>query len=170
MKPSPAPPPTASIRSGGVRPRLHDANDEVEWRCDGDGVQEASDATVHNAVVLLHCFVLDERGMALLAQMDPPHLRLFLGGLRSVVQDSATQATVRRSTTRRTLAPYCGSIRCARRGRRERERERVRGEGEWSSPGRGSTHPAGRVSTPKHQSDSSDIRGHGGEIHTLSQT
>jgi hypothetical protein len=57
-------------------------------------MQEASDAAVHNAVVLLHCFVLDERGMALLAQMDPPHLRLFLGGLRSVVHDSATQATV----------------------------------------------------------------------------
>jgi hypothetical protein len=59
------------------------------------GVQEASDAAVHNAVVVLHCFVLDERGMALLAQMDAPHLRLFLGGLRSVVHDSATQATVR---------------------------------------------------------------------------
>ena len=58
-------------------------------------MQEASDAGVHNAVVLLHCFVLDERGMALMAQMDPAHLRMFLGGLRNVVHDSPSQATVR---------------------------------------------------------------------------
>ncbi|KAK3238313.1 hypothetical protein CYMTET_51668, partial [Cymbomonas tetramitiformis] len=46
-----------------------------------------------NAAIVLHCFALDEKGVAYLSLMDPADLRFFLGGLRNLSQTSADDAT-----------------------------------------------------------------------------